>query len=47
VRTHGCVGSACAFLQGLAAEELDAKLLEAVDPDYQVLITVVATVPAS
>ena len=47
VRTHGCVGSACAFLHGLAAEELDAKLLEAVDPDYQVLITVVATVPAS
>jgi SAM-dependent methyltransferase len=43
VRTHGCVGSACAFLHGLAAEELDAELLDAVDPDYQVLITVVAT----
>lgn len=47
VRTHGCVGSACAFLHGLAAEELDAELLAAVDPDYQVLITVVATAPAS
>jgi hypothetical protein len=43
VRTHGCVGSACAFLHGLAAEELDSDLLDAVDPDYQVLITVVAT----
>jgi SAM-dependent methyltransferase len=43
VRTHGCVGSACAFLHGLAAEELDSALLEAVDPDYQVLVTVVAT----
>jgi SAM-dependent methyltransferase len=47
VRTHGNVGSACAFLHGLAAEEVDAELLDAVDPDYQVLITVVAAAPSS
>jgi SAM-dependent methyltransferase len=47
VRTHGCVGSACAFLHGLAAEELDPALLDAVDPDYQVLITVVAATAAA
>ena len=47
VRTHGCVGSACAFLLGLAAEEVPSGLLAAVDPDYQVLITVVATSPAA
>jgi SAM-dependent methyltransferase len=43
VAIHGSVGTACAFLLGLAAEEVPAALLDAVDPDYQVLITVVAT----
>jgi SAM-dependent methyltransferase len=43
IETHGCAGSACAFLLGLAAEEVPAELLDVVDPDYQVLITVVAT----
>ena len=47
VKTHGCVGSACAFLLGLAAEEVPAELLDTVDPDYQVLITVVATIPGA
>ena len=43
VSTHGCVGSAVALLHGLAAEELDPELLDERDPDYPVLITVVAT----
>jgi hypothetical protein len=38
--THGNVLVACAFLHGLAAEELTAKELDTCDPDYQVTITV-------
>ena len=40
VQTHGNVLAAIAFLEGLAAEELDAAELRSHDPDYQVLITV-------
>lgn len=40
VETHGNVLVACAFLQGLAVEELTQKDLDYNDPDYQVLITV-------
>ena len=40
VETHGNVLIACAFLQGLAVEELTQKELDYNDPDYQVLITV-------
>lgn len=42
IATHGNVGAACAFLQGVAAEELGADVLEARDPDYQLLITIAA-----
>ena len=40
VRTHGNVFAACAFLQGLASHELTPAELDAVDPDYPVLLTV-------
>jgi len=40
VETHGNVLVACAFLHGLAVEELTPKELDYNDPDYQVLITV-------
>jgi hypothetical protein len=40
VRTHGNVLVACAFLQGLASHELTPAELDAVDPDYPVLMTV-------
>jgi SAM-dependent methyltransferase len=43
IETHGNVAAACAFLQGLAAEELPAASLGARDEDYQLLITVRAT----
>jgi hypothetical protein len=36
----GNVLAACAFLQGLATDELNQKELDWVDPDYQVLIAV-------
>jgi SAM-dependent methyltransferase len=42
IETYGNVGAACAFLQGVAAEELDADVLKARDPDYQLLITIAA-----
>jgi hypothetical protein len=42
IATDGNVGAACGFLQGVAAEELGADVLEARDPDYQLLITIVA-----
>jgi hypothetical protein len=45
VQTHGNVLVACAFLQGLAAEELKRQELDYHDPDYQVLITVRAVKP--
>ncbi len=44
--THGNVLVACAFLHGLAAQELKPKELKYHDPDYQVLITVRAVKPA-
>ncbi|NEO38549.1 MAG: class I SAM-dependent methyltransferase [Moorea sp. SIOASIH] len=40
VNTYGNVLSACAFLQGLATQELKAQELDYHDPDYQLLITV-------
>lgn len=40
ITTYGNVLVACAFLQGLAAEELKPKELNYHDPDYQLLITV-------
>ncbi len=40
VETHGNVLVACAFLHGLAAQELNLRELDYHDPDYQVLITV-------
>jgi SAM-dependent methyltransferase len=42
VTTHGNVAAACAFLHGLAAEELEPGVLDATDADYQLLITVAA-----
>ena len=43
VRTAGNVLTATAFLQGIAAEELEEAELEHRDPDYELLITVRAT----
>ena len=40
VRQHGNVRAAAAFLYGLAAEDLDASALGAVDPDFHLLMTV-------
>jgi len=40
VKTHGNVLVACAFLHGLAVEELKPAELGYSDPDYQVIITV-------
>jgi hypothetical protein len=40
VTHHGNVRAAAAFLYGLAAEELGAVALEAVDPDFHLLITI-------
>jgi SAM-dependent methyltransferase len=42
VEAKGNVLTASAFLYGLAAEELAADELESCDPEYEVLITVVA-----
>ena len=42
VRSHGNVAAACAFLQGLAAEELSAAQLGTVDDVYQLIVTVKA-----
>jgi hypothetical protein len=43
VSTHGNALAACAFLQGLAVEDLpEPALLDHVDPDYQMTITVLA-----
>ena len=43
VRSHGNVMAAVAFLHGLAAQELTQEELIFHDPDYELLITVVAT----
>ncbi len=43
VNGHGNVLAACAFLQGLCVEDLpDATLLEHNDPDFPMIVTVVA-----
>jgi SAM-dependent methyltransferase len=42
VRVYGNVMSACAFLRGLAAEELDSAELDFLDRDYPVVVTVAA-----
>jgi len=39
VAIHGNVLATTAFLHGLATSELTAAELDAVDPDYQLLIT--------
>jgi hypothetical protein len=40
VRQHGNVHAAAAFLYGLAAEDLDRRVLESVDPDFHLVMTV-------
>ena len=45
VCTHGNVLVACAFLQGLATEDLSPEELNYHDPDYQMMITVRAIKP--
>lgn len=45
--THGNVKLAAAFLHGLSAEEMRPVDLEYADPDYELVITVCATKPAS
>jgi hypothetical protein len=40
VRAHGNVLSACAFLYGYAAEELDEQQLAHDDPEYELLTTI-------
>ena len=40
VQTHGNVLVACAFLHGLAAHELNRRELDAMDPDYPLIITI-------
>jgi hypothetical protein len=40
VTQHGNVRAAAAFLYGLAAEDIGAAALEAVDPDFHLLITI-------
>lgn len=43
IETHGNALAACSFLQGVAVEDLpDKTLLDLKDPDYQVLLTIVA-----
>ena len=45
VRAYGNVRSAISVLHGLASEELGRRALDAVDPDYEVLIAVRAVKP--
>ena len=45
VGTHGNALASAAFLMGLAAEELERTELEHHDPDYELVITLVATRP--
>ena len=47
VEAYGNVLAATAFLHGLSAEELSASELDHRDPDYEVLIAIVAVKPAS
>ena len=46
VELHGNVLAATALLHGFAHEELRAAELDAVDPDYQVIVTARAVKPA-
>lgn len=43
VRTYGNVATACAFLRGLCAEELDRAVLDFVDDEYDVLVAAAAS----
>lgn len=45
IESHGNVQVAVAFLHGLAVHEVDQTALDALDPDYQVLITIRAEKP--
>jgi hypothetical protein len=45
VDTHGNALAAVAFLEGLCAEELSPEELDHRDPDYELVITLVATKP--
>ncbi len=45
IESHGNVRVAVAFLHGLAVHEVDRGVLDADDPDYQVLITIRAEKP--
>lgn len=46
IKSHGNVMAACAFLQGVSVEDLpQVSLLDDADPDYQIIITVVARKP--
>jgi SAM-dependent methyltransferase len=47
VESHGNVLAACAFLYGLAAEELSRGELDYRDPEYQVLVTLRAVKAAN
>jgi hypothetical protein len=40
ISSRGNVLASVAFLEGMAAQELDDAQLEHVDPDYQVVITI-------
>ncbi len=43
IKSFGNVAAACAFLQGVAVEDLpDRTILDENDPDYQVIITIIA-----
>ena len=43
IESYGNALAACAFLQGVAVEDLpDKELLDANDPDYQVVLSIVA-----
>lgn len=45
VEAHGNTAAACAFLQGLAVEEMPRATLDAHHRDYPLVVTVVATRP--
>lgn len=45
ITAHGNVLAAIAFLQGIASQELRRRELDAVDPNYQLLITIRAQKP--
>jgi hypothetical protein len=47
VEAFGNVLAATAFLHGLSAEELSASELDYRDPDYEVVIAILAVKPAS